>query len=115
MSHAERQEIERAVSASTAAVLAWHPHADPRFIRLLTPGGCPLLARDGAQTRCTVYAVRPTNCRTHGCFRMDVTTEPVPRTEADRLINVMRSRDYQRQAIQMERKGQRWGATRGWP
>ena len=44
MTHAERMELER---AAPEAALLWSDHADSRFIRLLTPGGCPLLHMDG--------------------------------------------------------------------
>jgi Fe-S-cluster containining protein len=114
MTHAERGEIERAVLPPIADALAWAPHADARFTRLLMPQGCPLLAKPDGVATCTVHAVRPMNCRKYGCFRMDVDRELVPRNEAETLINILRSRDFQRQAVQMERKAQRWGASHGW-
>lgn len=115
MTHAERAEIERAVvTAPTSVALLWTSHPDSRFTRLLTPLGCPLLDTSGAQASCTVHAVRPMNCRRYGCFRSDVTTQPVPRNEAETLVNILSSRAYKRQALRMERHAQRWGATRGW-
>lgn len=113
MTHAERAEVERAVP-SPARATTWAPHADARFTRLLTPQGCPYLGHVDGQPTCTVHAVRPTNCRRYGCFRMDVTREPVPSNEAETLLNILKSRDFQRQAVQMERKAQRWGVSHGW-
>jgi Fe-S-cluster containining protein len=113
MTHQERQVLERA--AAPDVVLTWAAHDDTRFVRLLTPQGCPLLTKPGGVPTCSVHAVRPMRCRTYGCFRINVETEPVPRNEAETLINILRSRDFKRQAVQMERKGQRWGLTHGWP
>jgi Fe-S-cluster containining protein len=113
MTHQERQVLEQATAPEV--VLTWAAHDDTRFIRLLTPQGCPLLTKPNGLPTCSVHAVRPMNCRRYGCFRMDVVHEPVPRNEAETLINILRSRDFKRQAVQMERKAQRWGATRGWP
>ena len=67
MTHAERDEIERA--APSGVVLSFTPHEDSRFVRLAA-SPCPLLQRsEDGKARCAVYAVRPTNCRRWGCFR----------------------------------------------
>lgn len=103
MTHQERSEIERRVPSTV--VLSWRPHEESRFVRL-TAKPCPLL--DGNQ--CSVYDVRPFNCRRYGCLRKDVTTEawvegpPVPQTRDDR-----------RTLVVLQRHGQRWARSHGWP
>lgn len=49
----------------------------PNLVRLIAPKGCPYLGRqlDGRST-CTVYKVRPYNCRRFMCGRTDVSKEP---------------------------------------
>jgi Fe-S-cluster containining protein len=98
MTHAERAVIEQAASPSRA--LAFAPHADPRFVRLLA-APCPLYA-DG----CTVYDVRPYNCRRFACQRTDYDTQAYdqgPQTRQD-----------VRQLVVLQRHAQRWGRTHGW-
>lgn len=113
MTPAERLEIECAVPPPMAAALSWAPHADGGFLRLLTPGGCPLLSKDDTgRAVCTVHAVRPYNCRRWGCYRSDYTQPadmagPVP-------VTVLRTRDLRRQYARMQRKAQRWAVTHGW-
>jgi hypothetical protein len=102
MTPAERAEIERAVSPGVA--LRFAPHADDRFVRLLA-APCPLY--DG--TGCTVYAVRPMNCRRYGCLRASsaepwVDGPPVPA-----------SRDDRRTLVVLQRRAQPWGRSHGWP
>lgn len=100
MTHAERDEIERAVPSGVA--LSFHAHADPRFVRLAA-APCPLY--DAETRRCTVYEVRPYNCRRFACQRTDY-TQPYtqgPQTRADR-----------RQLVVIQRHAQRWGRSHGW-
>jgi Fe-S-cluster containining protein len=100
MTPAERAEIERA--APSSVTLSWLPHDDPRFVRLVA-GPCPLY--DAAKRTCTVYAVRPMNCRRFGCMRMDYSKpyDQGPQTRQDK-----------RQLIVMQRHAQRWGRSHGW-
>jgi Fe-S-cluster containining protein len=97
MTLAERDEVERAVPSGV--VLSFLPHADPRFVRL-SAKPCPLYA-DG----CTVYAVRPYNCRRFACLREDYTRpyDEGPQTRSDR-----------RQLIVIQRHAQRWARSHGW-
>jgi len=115
MTHAERAEIEQAVAALPAPpVLSWAPHADDRFTRL-SAHPCPLL--DG--TRCTVYAVRPFNCRRWGCFRADSTTEAYE-PEANMLgcanlrERLLQSSQVRREYRRLHRQAEAWGRAHGW-
>src|SRR5690242_12944351 len=67
MTHAERAELEQASDRP----LTFRPYGD-QFVQLVGSPACPLLGDDGG---CTVYAVRPYNCRRWGCFR-PTTDEP---------------------------------------
>lgn len=100
MTHAERSEIERAVPSGV--VLSFAPHDDPRFVRLAA-GPCPLYDAQGHT--CTVYEVRPYNCRRFACMRTDY-TQPYtvgPQTRQDR-----------RQLVVIQRHAQRWARSHGW-
>lgn len=114
MTHAERAEIEAAVPT---APLLWAPHADPRFIQLLAPGGCPLLRMDGTQAVCTVHAVRPYNCRTFMCGRVsldekfDASGPMGCRNLSDRLEQ---SLDAQCAYDASIRRARVWGLAHGW-
>lgn len=104
MTHAERYEIERV--APHNAVLSWHPHDDSRFVRLRAKP-CPLLVGH----TCSVYAVRPYNCRRWGCFRDDYSQPPelvaIP-------AKALETRSNRRQLVMMQRKGQKWARKHGW-
>ena len=106
MTHQEKAAVE----AETSRELTWLSHADPRFISLQA-APCPLLDVNGL---CSVYAVRPLNCRRYMCGRQtgDAWTsehaQPIP-------LNVLRDRDLRRQYALNERKAQRWGRKMGWP
>jgi len=108
MTHAERTEIERA--APSRVVLRFAPHADPRFVRLLAHP-CPLFEQ--TSRTCTVYAVRPFNCRRFACGRRDVTAEPF----VDVMIpdRARTDRAFRRQLQLIERRGRQWAQTHGWP
>jgi Fe-S-cluster containining protein len=102
MTPAERAEIERA--APPSVTLSWRPHEDARFVRLMAHP-CPLY--DATGKTCTVYAVRPMNCRRFACQRTDYTTQAYdqgPQTRQDR-----------RQLVVMQRHAQRWGRSHDWP
>jgi len=103
MTHQERAAIE---ALGPPQRLLWRPDADPRFVRLLA-GPCPLLNEAGL---CSVYDVRPMNCRRYMCGRQDGeawTPESIP-------VRVLESRDLRRQYALNERKAQRWGLAHGW-
>ena len=113
MTHAERTEIERAVPPGV--VLSWQPHADDRFTRL-SAGPCPLLGADGG---CTVYAVRPFNCRRWGCFRADAKTEAFEtRPDAfgcDNLAaRLIESKTVRNEYRRLHRQAEPWAVAHGW-
>jgi len=101
LTHAERAEIEQAAHPSRA--LSFLPHEDVRFVRLVA-GPCPLY--DAEARICTVYTVRPYNCRRFACQRTDYGQQAYdqgPTTREDR-----------RQLVMIQRKAQRWGRSYGW-
>ena len=64
-------EVEALTAARPDVAMVVRPHhADQRFLVWETPTGCPMLARelDGTPT-CTVYDVRPYQCRRFMCLR----------------------------------------------
>ena len=114
MSPEEQQEILAVISAELAATLTWTPDVTGHFVRLKA-APCPLL--DG--NRCGVYPVRPYNCRRWGCFRPDVTIEPLEPDHsflgcANARERFMQNRGVRRQLQQMQTKAQRWARAHGW-
>jgi Fe-S-cluster containining protein len=105
MTHAERAVLEPAVRSGVT--LAWAPHEDSRFVRLLAHP-CPLLTAEGA---CSVYGVRPYNCRRFGCFRDDC-AEPFNLVSVEAVIRGSRSKRRQYAAMQV--RAQRWALQHGW-
>jgi Fe-S-cluster containining protein len=115
MTHAEQVELE----AVADRPLLFEPHADGRFVDLLPVAGtsaCPLLGADGL---CTVYAVRPFNCRRWGCFR-PTTSEPflaavreVPGTAQLMPVRIT-EKPVARQLARMQRHAQPWALAHGW-
>lgn len=110
MTTAEAEELTRASDRPmTFAVLS---EAGKVALRPV-PGTdtCPLLGDDGG---CTVYAVRPFNCRRWGCFRptlsepfaMAVTPEGRPRREAEKPVA--------RQLARMQHHALPWALAHGW-
>lgn len=94
------------------ARLAWAPEPDPRLVRLLTPQGCLLLARDAdGQAVCTVHAVRPYQCRRFMCGR-DSCDEPVEIAAVP--AKVLQSRDLRRQYARNQNRAQVWALDHGW-
>ena len=80
---------------------------------------CPLLAYDKGLAVCTVYPVRPYNCRRWGCFRPDPRTEPLEPDAGFLGAACVRerfeqSREVRRALELMQRKAKRWGRNHGW-
>lgn len=103
MTPQERTAIEQA----STRPLSWSPDADPRFVRL-SAGPCPLLDPSGL---CSVYEVRPFNCRRYLCGREG--HQPFVNTGVP--VRVLLDRDFRRQYERNQRKAQRWALTMGWP
>lgn len=94
----------------------------PGFLRL-NAGPCPFL--EGKAT-CTVYPIRPYNCRRFSCFRPDVQREPLvmdvpaPISQfrsigcANLRERLMQSRIARRLYDTIQRKAQRWARQHGW-
>lgn len=98
----------------------------PDFVALQPIAGtkqCPLLAfEDGAAT-CTVYDIRPLNCRRFWCGRPDPAREPFETDDRWCAVmgcknltdRVLASRPFRREMAQRQRKAMRtWGHTHGW-
>jgi hypothetical protein len=114
MTPAERAELERASDRpmTFADIDGGQVALQP------TPGTdtCPLLSDDGG---CTVYAVRPYNCRRWGCFR-PTTDEPfllsVREMPAGDLqpVRLFTDKRVARQMARMQRQAQPWALAHGW-
>ena len=106
-------EAELLKDRADRAGLRWTPVGDG-FVELQAHP-CPFL--DG--NTCSVYDIRPYNCRRWGCFRPDPSLEPLaPDTGflgcANARVRFYRDRDIRRQMQQLERKAQRWSLRHGW-
>lgn len=110
MTRAERAAIEAAVSSGVS--LVWATDRDDQFVRLQT-GPCPLLADDGS---CSVYDVRPYNCRRFVCLREK--DEPWRETPQGACANVEDRLATSYQAVAFyktqQRYAQDWAAAHGW-
>ena len=77
---------------------------------------CPLY--DAIYQVCTVYDIRPYNCRRFACMRPDPKTEPWESTAADGCANrddrLSQSRIVRRQLKQIQAKAQPWARAHGW-
>lgn len=86
---------------------------------LLFQGRCPLL---NETRRCTVYPVRPFNCRRFLCGRADAATEPLVMDThgtgtlacANFRVRFLTSRPFRRQAQRIQTKAQAWALAHGW-
>jgi len=80
---------------------------------------CPLLATDAKGLAvCTVYDVRPYNCRRFGCYRPHPATEPFEQGLAGECLNLIdrirHSRAVRRAYAHTQRRAQRWADRHGW-
>lgn len=114
MTQDERALIESTLSDEKRASLVWRPYTDNVRVTLQGPP-CPLLD----DNRCSVYAVRPYQCRRWGCFRPDPKAEPLIADHGflgakNTRERYEQSRTVRRELQLMERKAQRWGLKHGW-
>lgn len=99
----------------------------PDFVALQPVEGsrqCPLLAFDAhGLATCTVYDIRPTNCRRFWCGRPDPAQEPFETDDRWCAVmgcknltdRVLQSRPFRREMAQRQRKVMRdWGLKHGW-
>ena len=103
MTHQERAAIEQV----TTRPLSWLPDVDPRFVRL-SAGPCPLLDE---QDHCTVYDVRPFNCRRYMCFR----EAGEPWTEDSLAMHLRADNSARLQYRSNQHRAQEWARAHGWP
>lgn len=64
---------------------------------------------------CTVYAVRPYNCRRFVCLRPDPKSEPFEPDGGNLMKRVQQSRPARRQAMRIQNKAMGWAMKMGWP
>lgn len=117
MTHAERRLLTTSATHLPKNALQWRAADHPAFVKLVARP-CPLYDADAQG--CTVYDVRPFNCRRFGCMRSDVATEPFPaggvpvileRAKAkgvDHLADTLRGLDALHQADAA------WALAHGW-
>jgi len=113
MTAQERAEIE----AVSDRALSWSQTADG--FESLAAGPCPLLDRDeSGKARCTVYAVRPYNCRRFLCGRVSPEREAYEATPSGQCLNTVdrlaQSRPFRSFARKVQRQAQAWADTHGW-
>lgn len=73
----------------------------------LLNGPCPFLGEDNL---CTVYEIRPYNCRRFACFR-----EPGEEfSVAASVAKAERDRSIRRQWMLIQRRAQKWALKHGW-
>jgi Fe-S-cluster containining protein len=100
-----------AVTASSPVHAEWLPSSDAGFVQLAT-GPCPYLTADThGKPLCSVYAVRPYNCRRYMCGReaCDEPFDPAPVPGV-----VLDDRHLRRQYALNQRKSQKWANAHGW-
>lgn len=103
-----------------SVVLNIQPMDDPRFVRVLTPAGCPFLDRElDGKAVCAIYEARPYTCRRFQCLRPDPSTEAFEpggpmgcRNLSDRLDQSLHALEFFRSN---QRRAQReWADSHGW-
>lgn len=87
-------------------------HPDGRFVQY--EGPCPLLAEDKT---CSVYAVRPYQCRRFMCLRHDTSEPPIFGGPVG-CYNALAAMRTDREALKFYRHNQRraqvWAVAHGW-
>ncbi len=106
MTVSEKAEL-LAHPAAQGRTLVWDMNPNGQWAALKA-GPCPFL--DG-QSSCSVYAVRPTNCRRFGCFRASV-AEPFLDKNGGALFDV--SRAVRRGVHRLVVQSRRWAESHGW-
>ena len=106
----------RAVIGKPVETLQFYPLEDDKVA--MKAGPCPFVgtALDGRST-CTVYSVRPYNCRRFGCMRPKPAEElfEMNSTGCRNLLDRLEiSRPARRLATLMQRKAQKWAIKHGW-
>ena len=87
----------------------------PRGLVAMLGAPCPMLK----DNLCSVYPVRPYNCRRFGCYRPDVTKEPFEKGTVEQLgcVNLadrLGDRRVRRDYALNQRKAMRWARKMGW-
>jgi Fe-S-cluster containining protein len=102
---AQRPDIQGRLSA--------HPE-NAKFVKLAAQP-CPLLTDEGL---CSVYDIRPYNCRRFQCYRPDPAKEPFRETPELGCVNLafrlLKSRPVRRDYTLKQRKHARWARKHGW-
>lgn len=112
MTDEERQLILDTLPTDKGATLRWREHATMGFVELRAQP-CPLLADDG---KCSVYEVRPFNCRRFMCGRIgDEPWESNPDGSCQNLTSrLAQSRPFRRFYALVQRRTSRWALAHGW-
>lgn len=112
MTAEERDVILNSVGPEVEAILKWRPDPTPGFVQLKAQP-CPLLAADGS---CSVYDVRPYNCRRFMCGRVgDEAWEVNPDGSCHNLTaRLAQSRPFRRYVELVQRRAGRWALAHGW-
>lgn len=107
-----REELAELQAARPEVRTVTSPMPEARFV-MLHGSPCPYL---GADKRCTVYEVRPYQCRRFMCLREP--GEPFltggPMGCLNLSVRVQESRQARRDYARNQRKAQRWAVKHGW-
>ena len=112
MTTQERTLILDTVSLEVGATLKWRDDQTPGFVQLQAKP-CPLLGADGG---CTIYSIRPFNCRRFMCLRVgDEEWQTNPDGSCHNFTaRLAQSRAARRFYELMQRKTSRWALKHGW-
>jgi Fe-S-cluster containining protein len=110
----EKALIEAHITPEKRATLVWKPYTDGVRVTLQGPP-CPLLEGN----TCSVYPVRPYQCRRWGCFRPDPSAEPLIADHGflgaqNTRERYEQSRTVRRELQLMQRRAMRWALKHGW-
>lgn len=109
----------REMQAASDRQLHLRPHEDDRFIRVLTPGGCPYLDRElNGDATCSIHESRPYQCRRFQCQRPDPSTEPYEASGPLGCKNLTDRLEQSRYALKFyesnQHRAQPWARAHGW-
>lgn len=109
-------EEQQGVIAATTKQLTWMVKDGWAALKAAP---CPLLERDAQGLAvCSVYDVRPYNCRRFACGRVSPETEPYETGASGECVNMTdrltQSKPFRSWARRLQRQAQDWADAHGW-
>lgn len=105
------QQEAAAITHAAPPTIALHFRPVDQTFVALKAAPCPLYIFK----ECTVYAVRPFNCRRFVCLRPDPKAEPFEIDGGNLMKRALQSRVARRMAQRIQNKAQGWAQKMGWP